>query len=117
MRILPRENRWLGRRWPTDLAGRDPVCRRSKPDYLLADRLLITATGWRCLALVCVNKVDAYGGGPPFGGYGAGYPLIRVSAETGRAGGAVQALRGRPLAWRGTSGVGKSSLLEPAGRR
>ena len=84
---------------------------RTEP-YLI-DRMTAIAALKDCRVLVCVNKCDLAAGEELCGYYTrAGYPVARVSAETGEG---IEALRtaisGKLSAFTGNSGVGKSSIL------
>ena len=82
-------------------------------DPFLIDRVAAIAASRGCETLVCVNKCDLVSGEELAGIYEkAGFPTIRMSAETGEG---IEALRraiaGKVCAFTGNSGVGKSSLL------
>lgn len=84
---------------------------RTEP-YLI-DRMTAIAALKGCEVLVCVNKCDLASGEELCSYYTrAGYPALRVSAETGEG---LDALRERIAdrlsAFTGNSGVGKSSIL------
>ncbi len=93
-------------------AARSPM-----PDYLLIDKLLVTAESKGIEGIICLNKTDlvtddeaeqfctVY--------RKAGYLVIAASAKTGEGVKEIQALiKGRTVAFAGLSGVGKSSLLK-----
>jgi len=87
-----------------------------EPNLRLLDRLLVVAEAERIPALVVVNKIDLTdrkAATELFGLYEKlGYPVLYVSAKTGRGIDALrQALVGKLTAVAGRSGVGKSSLL------
>jgi ribosome biogenesis GTPase len=82
------------------------------------DRFLATAEAYRIPALIAFNKVDELNEATEAelayreAAYGqAGYPTLRVSAETGEGLDALrEALQGKVSLFSGHSGVGKSSL-------
>ena len=82
-------------------------------DPFLIDRVAAIAAGRGCECVICVNKWDLVPGEDLAKIYeAAGFPTIRMSAETGEG---VEELRrriaGKISAFTGNSGVGKSSLL------
>ena len=82
-------------------------------DPFLIDRVAAIARSRGCETLICINKCDLEPGEELARIYEqAGFPTLRVSAETGEG---VDALRrflaGKVCAFTGNSGVGKSSLL------
>ncbi len=82
-------------------------------DPFLIDRVAAIAAGRGCRCVVCINKCDLAPGETLAGIYrSAGFPTLRVSAETGEG---IEALReliaGKVSAFTGNSGVGKSSIL------
>ena len=82
-------------------------------DPFLIDRIITVASARGCGCIVCVNKCDLDAGDELFDIYtSAGYPTVRVSAETGEG---IERLRqlifGKVSAFTGNSGVGKSSIL------
>lgn len=84
---------------------------RTEP-YLI-DRMTAIAALKNCGVLVCINKCDLASGEDLYEYYArAGYPAVRVSAETGDG---LETLRaetvGKLSAFTGNSGVGKSSIL------
>lgn len=84
-----------------------------KTDPFLIDRMTAIAALKDCDVLVCVNKCDLASGEELQRYYErAGYPSLRVSAETGEG---IETLRaaidGKLSAFTGNSGVGKSSIL------
>ena len=94
------------------VAAQDP-----EPRLAQLDRLLVIAEANRVAATVLVNKVDLPGSEGPATRIetlysGIGYPVLRVSAESGEG---LEALRNALSqgisAFIGASGVGKSSLL------
>lgn len=82
-------------------------------DPFLIDRVAAIAASRGCETLVCVNKCDLEPGEELARIYErAGFPTLRVSAETGEGMDALrQAIAGRVCAFTGNSGVGKSSIL------
>lgn len=84
---------------------------RTEP-YLI-DRMTAIAALKSCDVLICINKCDLASGEELNDYYTrAGYPTLRLSAETGEG---VEELRkaiaGKLSAFTGNSGVGKSSIL------
>ena len=82
-------------------------------DPFLIDRVAAIAAARGCETLVCVNKCDLEPGEDLARVYErAGFPTVRVSAETGEG---IDHLRrllaGKVCAFTGNSGVGKSSIL------
>jgi len=82
-------------------------------DPFLIDRIITVAASRGCGCVICVNKCDLDAGDELFDTYTrAGYPTVRVSAETGEG---LEQLRrliaGKVSAFTGNSGVGKSSIL------
>lgn len=82
-------------------------------DPFLIDRVIAIAEGRGCESIVCINKCDLAPGEDLARIYEkAGFPTLRVSAETGEG---VDRLReliaGKVSAFTGNSGVGKSSIL------
>ena len=82
-------------------------------DPFLIDRVAAIAAGRNCKSIICINKCDLASGEKLAEIYSsAGFPTIRVSAETGEG---IEALRemiiGKVSAFTGNSGVGKSSIL------
>ena len=82
-------------------------------DPFLIDRIITVAASRGCDCVVCINKCDLDTGKELFDTYqAAGYPTVRVSAETGEG---IDQLRrlitGKVSAFTGNSGVGKSSIL------
>ena len=82
-------------------------------DPFLIDRLTAMAAGKGCEVVVCLNKCDLDKAGDLYGIYAAaGYPTLRLSAQTGEGVEELRALlKGKTSAFTGNSGVGKSSLL------
>ena len=82
-------------------------------DPFLIDRVAAIAAGRNCECVICVNKWDLVPGEDLVRIYeAAGFPTLRMSAETGEG---IDALRkliaGKISAFTGNSGVGKSSIL------
>lgn len=91
------------------------VAANSNPvtDPFLIDRVSVIAEDAGCELIVCLNKTDLNEGAELYGIFtGAGFTVIRTSAETGEGIEQLRAaLRGKISAFTGNSGVGKSSLL------
>ena len=82
-------------------------------DPFLIDRVVSIAEGRNCESIICINKCDLEPGDGLEQIYRqAGFPTIKVSAETGEG---IDELRkmisGKVCAFTGNSGVGKSSIL------
>lgn len=82
-------------------------------DPFLIDRVAAIAAGRDCQSVICINKCDLAPGKTLEEIYSsAGFPTLRVSAETGEG---IDKLRrlisGKVSAFTGNSGVGKSSIL------
>lgn len=82
-------------------------------DPFLIDRVASIAVSRQCRCVICVNKWDLVPGEDLARIYeAAGFPTIRMSAETGEG---IEELRtlisGKISAFTGNSGVGKSSIL------
>ncbi len=85
-----------------------------EPDFFIVDRYLCAAELMGIRAAVVLNKADLDAAGPEeLAGYESlGYPVLRVSAETGAGIDALaEVLAGRVSMLVGQSGVGKSSLI------
>ncbi len=82
-------------------------------DPFLIDRVSVIAEESDCDLIICLNKTDLNAGEDLYRIFsGAGFPVIRTSAETGEGIETLRdALRGKISAFTGNSGVGKSSLL------
>lgn len=82
-------------------------------DPFLIDRVAAIAASRGCETLVCINKWDLEPGEALASIYErAGFPTLRLSAETGEGVDALrQAIAGKVCAFTGNSGVGKSSIL------
>lgn len=82
-------------------------------DPFLIDRVAAIAEGRGCQCIICINKWDLVPGEDLAKIYeAAGFPTLRMSAETGEG---IEELRqllsGKVSAFTGNSGVGKSSIL------
>ena len=82
-------------------------------DPFLIDRVAAIAADRNCECIICINKWDLVPGEDLAAIYeAAGFPTIRMSAETGEG---IEELRnmiaGKISAFTGNSGVGKSSIL------
>ncbi|MDE6107095.1 MAG: ribosome small subunit-dependent GTPase A, partial [Oscillospiraceae bacterium] len=82
-------------------------------DPFLIDRVIAMAEHEGCESVICFNKWDLEQPQALFDTYSlAGFPTLRVSAETGEGVEELAALiSGKVCAFTGDSGVGKSSLL------
>ena len=82
-------------------------------DPFLIDRVAAIAAARGCETLICVNKCDLESGDGLAAIYEkAGFPTLRVSAQTGEGLDALRrCLAGKVCAFTGNSGVGKSSIL------
>lgn len=82
-------------------------------DPFLIDRVISIAEGRHCQPIVCINKCDLDTAEELYSIYtGAGFPTLRVSAETGEGIAALaELISGKVSAFTGNSGVGKSSIL------
>ena len=82
-------------------------------DPFLIDRISVIAAEASCELVICVNKTDIDPGDRLVEIFsGAGFRVIRTSAETGEGMDALrEALKGNVSAFTGNSGVGKSSIL------
>ena len=91
------------------------VAANSNPvtDPFLIDRVSVIAEDAGCELIICLNKTDLNEGEELCRIFsGAGFPVIRTSAETGEGIEELRAaLHGKISAFTGNSGVGKSSLL------
>ncbi len=91
------------------------VAANSNPvtDPFLIDRVSVIAADAGCELIVCLNKTDLDEGEELYRIFsGAGFTVIRTSAETGEGIEELRgALHGKISAFTGNSGVGKSSLL------
>ena len=89
-----------------------------KTEPYLIDRVAAIAALKGCQVVVCLNKCDLDSADDLYEIYAAaGFPILRVSAETGEG---LEELRqqisGKLSAFTGNSGVGKSSILNALGR-
>ena len=112
--IMPRKNRFI-RPAVANVDQLVIIVSQAIPvtDPFLIDRIITVAASRGCGCVVCVNKCDLDSGEELFDIYRtAGYPTVRVSAETGEG---IDCLRrliaGKVSAFTGNSGVGKSSIL------
>ena len=82
-------------------------------DPFLIDRVAAIAQGRGCRSVICINKCDlASGEGLEAIYRQAGFPTLRMSAETGEGMDQLKELiAGKVSAFTGNSGVGKSSIL------
>lgn len=112
--ILPRKNQF----YRPAVANIDQlviIASQATPvtEPFLIDRVAAIAEGRDCQSIICVNKCDLVAGDELASIYeAAGFPTLRVSAETGEG---IDALRelicDKVSAFTGNSGVGKSSIL------
>lgn len=112
--ILPRKNQF----WRPAVANIDYlviVASGAVPvtDPFLIDRVVAVAERQSCECVICFNKWDLEQPQDLFEVYrAAGFPTLRVSAETGEGLEKLSALiAGKVCAFTGNSGVGKSSIL------
>lgn len=112
--ILPRKNQF----WRPAVANIDylvVVASGATPvtDPFLIDRVVAVAERQGCESVICFNKWDMEQPWDLYEVYRrAGFPTLRVSAETGEGLEELSALiAGRVCAFTGNSGVGKSSIL------
>lgn len=84
-----------------------------KTDPFLIDRVAAIAALKGCGVVVVLNKCDLDSADDLYGIYtAAGFPTVRVSAETGEGiGELLPLITGKLSAFTGNSGVGKSSIL------
>lgn len=82
-------------------------------DPFLIDRVVSIAEGRNCESIIVLNKCDLDAAEELYQTYvQAGFPTLRVSAETGEGIPALQKIiAGKVSAFTGNSGVGKSSIL------
>ena len=82
-------------------------------DPFLIDRLTVIAAMRQCGIVICINKCDLDKGDDLYRIYHqAGFPVVRVSAQTGEGTDELRdLLSGKVSAFTGNSGVGKSSIL------
>lgn len=112
--ILPRKNRF----WRPAVANIDylvVVASGATPvtDPFLIDRVVAAAERQDCESVICFNKWDLEQPQELWEVYrAAGFPTLRVSAETGEGLEELSSLiAGKVCAFTGNSGVGKSSIL------
>lgn len=112
--ILPRKNQF----WRPAVANIDylvVVASGAIPvtDPFLIDRVVAVAERQGCESVICFNKWDLEQPQALYETYRtAGFPTLRVSAETGEGLEELSALiAGKVCAFTGNSGVGKSSIL------
>lgn len=112
--ILPRKNQF----WRPAIANIDylvVVASGATPvtDPFLIDRVVTVAERQNCECVICFNKWDLEQPQQLYETYAAaGFPTLRVSAETGEGLTELSSLiAGKVCAFTGNSGVGKSSLL------
>ncbi len=112
--ILPRKNQFF-RPAVANIDQLVVIASEAAPvtDPFLIDRVAAIAAGRGCGCVICVNKCDLAPGQTLERIYRhAGFPTLRVSAETGEGIGELKALiAGKVSAFTGNSGVGKSSIL------
>jgi len=113
-RVMERRN-WFIRPTVANIDALVFVAANTNPvtDPFLIDRVSVIAEEADCELIVCLNKTDLDVCEALYRTYcGAGFTVIRTSAETGEG---IEALRaalcGKISAFTGNSGVGKSSLL------
>ena len=84
-----------------------------RTDPFLIDRVAAIAALKGCGVVIVLNKCDLDGADELYGIYtAAGFPTVRVSAETGEGiGDLAPLIAGKLSAFTGNSGVGKSSIL------
>lgn len=112
--ILPRKNQF----YRPAVANIDQlviIASQATPvtEPFLIDRVAAIAESRDCQSVICVNKCDLVAGDELAAIYeAAGFPTLRVSAETGEGIDALRELiRDKVSAFTGNSGVGKSSIL------
>ena len=113
-RILPRKNQF----YRPAVANIDQlviIASQAIPvtDPFLIDRVVAIAQSRDCPCVICVNKCDLEPGDDLAAIYAAaGFPTLKVSAQTGEGMDELRALvSGKVSAFTGNSGVGKSSIL------
>ena len=113
-RILPRKNQF----YRPAVANIDQlviIASQAIPvtDPFLIDRVAAIAQSRDCPCVICVNKCDLEPGDDLAAIYtAAGFPTLKVSAQTGEGMDQLRALIARKVsAFTGNSGVGKSSIL------
>lgn len=114
MEISPRKNE-LMRPAVSNLDQLVVVCSAAPPrtDLFLIDKVTAIAAYKELDTIIAINKTDLDAGDRLYEIYsGVGYPVFRVSAQTGAGIDVLrQQLSGKISAFAGNSGVGKSSLL------
>ena len=114
MSIEPRKNQ-LRRPAVANIDQLVIVCSAAPPvtELLLIDKVTAIASHKEMETLIVINKCDIDPGDALYDIYTkAGFPVFRVSAQTGEGVDALrEALIGKVSAFAGNSGVGKSSLL------
>ncbi|MGI5977436.1 MAG: ribosome small subunit-dependent GTPase A [Candidatus Limivicinus sp.] len=82
-------------------------------DPFLIDRVSVIAENAGCELIICINKTDINSGDELYNIFtGAGFKVIRTSAETGEGIDELRAaIKGKICAFTGNSGVGKSSIM------
>lgn len=112
--ILPRKNEFL-RPAVANIDQLVIIVSQATPvtDPFLIDRMTSLAEGKGCDSIICINKCDLERADELFEIYSAaGFPTVRVSAETGEGMEELASLiAGKVSAFTGNSGVGKSSIL------
>ena len=112
--ILPRKNEFL-RPAVANIDQMVIIVSQAIPitDPFLIDRMTSLAESKRCESIICINKCDLKRADELFDIYtAAGFPTVRVSAETGEGIDTLASLiAGKVSAFTGNSGVGKSSIL------
>jgi len=112
--ILPRRNQFQ-RPAVANIEALVVVASGATPvtDPFLIDRVIAMAERRNCESIVCFNKWDLEQPQDLFNVYvSAGFPTLRVSAETGEGLEELSSLiAGKVCAFTGNSGVGKSSIL------
>ncbi|MDR2421044.1 MAG: ribosome small subunit-dependent GTPase A [Oscillospiraceae bacterium] len=117
-RILPRKNEFA--RPPVANIDAMVIVASAAPpvtETYLIDRMAAAAELAGAEPVICLNKLDLNDAGALYGIYSrAGFRVFRVSARTGEGTEELlHALRGRTSALTGSSGVGKSSILNALG--
>ena len=112
--ILPRKNEFL-RPAVANIDQLVIIASGAVPvtDPFLIDRMTSLAESKGCDSIICINKCDLERADDLFDIYkAAGFPTVRVSAETGEGIEELASLIfGKVSAFTGNSGVGKSSIL------
>lgn len=113
-RLEPRKN-WFIRPAVANIDTLVFIAANTNPvtDPFLIDRISVIAAEASCELVICINKTDVDPGDRLYSIFsGAGFHVIRTSAETGEGMEELkQALSGKVCAFTGNSGVGKSSIL------